>query len=289
MVSRSDLQRLEVEIESLRESLRWLTERVYALEQTAGQVVQRRPVAATAPPAPVVERAPEPATVPAPGPGWEAILGGNWLNKVGVLVLVIGLALFLWYSFGQMGPAGRVTLSIVREPADDGGRRPPGAQREVQDRGPRTDRGRMGGVVLDHIRGPRRGGRPGDREPDCSDAAAGRRGGGDDPAFAALQVPDRFRPLVLCGLRDAGHQPAHLLRRVCADATGCLPPIPGPPFSLVHGGAGRYAGDLRHLHAPCGALGRGQSRRGCSRFFSCTGWYSNYSTYSTPGCQDAGP
>ena len=30
---------------------------------------------------------------------WEAMVGGNWLNKVGVLVLVIGIALFLGYAF----------------------------------------------------------------------------------------------------------------------------------------------------------------------------------------------
>ena len=112
MVFCSDLRRLEAEIESLREGLRWLTERVYALEHPANRTVQRQPVAATAPPLPVVERAPEPSAEPEPGPGWEAMLGGNWLNKVGVLVLVIGLALFLWYSFGRMGPAGRVAVSL---------------------------------------------------------------------------------------------------------------------------------------------------------------------------------
>jgi uncharacterized membrane protein len=36
---------------------------------------------------------------PAPfGEEWEAIIGGSWLNKLGVLVLVIGLALFVGYS-----------------------------------------------------------------------------------------------------------------------------------------------------------------------------------------------
>ncbi|MBV9085262.1 MAG: DUF2339 domain-containing protein, partial [Acidobacteriaceae bacterium] len=44
---------------------------------------------------------------------WEAIVGGSILNKVGALVLVIGIALFLGYSFTWMGPAGRASISAV--------------------------------------------------------------------------------------------------------------------------------------------------------------------------------
>jgi uncharacterized membrane protein len=39
--------------------------------------------------------------------GWEALIGGNILNKLGALILVIGIALFLSYSFAHMGPLGR--------------------------------------------------------------------------------------------------------------------------------------------------------------------------------------
>jgi len=44
---------------------------------------------------------------------WETILGGNWLNKIGVFVLVVGLALLLSYSFTQFGPLGRVTICLA--------------------------------------------------------------------------------------------------------------------------------------------------------------------------------
>ncbi|HEV2446783.1 MAG TPA: DUF2339 domain-containing protein, partial [Candidatus Sulfopaludibacter sp.] len=44
---------------------------------------------------------------------WEATLGGNWLNKAGVVLLVIGLALALGYSFAHIGPAGRVAVSLA--------------------------------------------------------------------------------------------------------------------------------------------------------------------------------
>jgi uncharacterized membrane protein len=44
---------------------------------------------------------------------WEALLGGNWLNKAGVFVLVVGIALALGYSFTRLGPWGRVSISLA--------------------------------------------------------------------------------------------------------------------------------------------------------------------------------
>src|ERR1035438_8782699 len=46
------------------------------------------------------------------GEEWEAVVGGSWLNKLGVLVLVIGIALFLGYSFTQVGPGGRAAIGL---------------------------------------------------------------------------------------------------------------------------------------------------------------------------------
>jgi hypothetical protein len=44
---------------------------------------------------------------------WEALIGGSILNKIGAVVLVIGLALFLAYSFTYMRPAGRAAICIA--------------------------------------------------------------------------------------------------------------------------------------------------------------------------------
>jgi len=56
----------------------------------------------------------EPAQAWRPAPReWETMLGGSWLNKIGVFVLVIGLALLLSYSFTQFGPLGRVALCLA--------------------------------------------------------------------------------------------------------------------------------------------------------------------------------
>lgn len=43
----------------------------------------------------------------------EALIGGSWLNRIGVLVLVIALALLVGYSFNYLGPAGRVGIGMA--------------------------------------------------------------------------------------------------------------------------------------------------------------------------------
>ena len=51
----------------------------------------------------------------------EETLGANWLNKLGVVILVIGVFLFLGYEWRQMGAAGKVILGYVVSAALLGG------------------------------------------------------------------------------------------------------------------------------------------------------------------------
>jgi hypothetical protein len=44
---------------------------------------------------------------------WEMLVGGSVLNKVGAVVLVIGISLFLAYSFAHINAAGRASLALV--------------------------------------------------------------------------------------------------------------------------------------------------------------------------------
>lgn len=108
--------------------------RVYALENARSAprcAVEQQP-AAPAPPAPAPQ--PKPLVVPPReipvaftqptptlsdrlreqlgGEGWEALVGGSLLNRVGALVLVVGIALFLGYSFAYMNPAGRALTAL---------------------------------------------------------------------------------------------------------------------------------------------------------------------------------
>lgn len=43
----------------------------------------------------------------------EEVLGTNWLNKLGVVILVIGIALFLGYKLPELGPAGKILVGMM--------------------------------------------------------------------------------------------------------------------------------------------------------------------------------
>jgi uncharacterized membrane protein len=46
---------------------------------------------------------------------WEQVLGGNWLARIGVLALIIGIGFFLKYAFDNnwIGPSARVILGAI--------------------------------------------------------------------------------------------------------------------------------------------------------------------------------
>lgn len=51
----------------------------------------------------------------------EETLGTNWLNKLGIIILVLGVALFGIYELGELGPAGKAGLSYLASLALLGG------------------------------------------------------------------------------------------------------------------------------------------------------------------------
>ena len=64
----------------------------------------------TPPPEPPPE---PPPTPPRPRLSLEERLGRNWLNKLGIVTLVIGLALFLGYQLRTLGPLGKSLLGLA--------------------------------------------------------------------------------------------------------------------------------------------------------------------------------
>lgn len=93
-----------------------------------------RPVAVTPPPqpaAPLPSAAPPPAaaqSAPPPPPArprrdwaatvramldFEQLLGANWLSKIGVAVLVIGVAFFLAWQISELGPIGKIAVGTA--------------------------------------------------------------------------------------------------------------------------------------------------------------------------------
>ena len=98
-----------------------------ALEGMAGSLTTRS-VPAQPAPAPLDTAAPTstPAAAQAPPPSdsllaalrestWEQIVGGNWLARIGVLALIVGVAFFLKLAIDNdwIGPTGQVVLGIA--------------------------------------------------------------------------------------------------------------------------------------------------------------------------------
>ncbi len=111
--------RLERQIEELRHEPRHTDREPVA---PSPPPIPTLPVVTVVPPEPLVQPVappplpPPPLIAPEPPPtarDWEAIIGGNWANKAGVVVLIIALALFLQFSLTHLGPGGRVALGYV--------------------------------------------------------------------------------------------------------------------------------------------------------------------------------
>jgi uncharacterized membrane protein len=102
-----------------------LTRRVWTLENAKAAVapppvadVRAEPVPVLPPPPPprppIFEPEPEPIIPAKPkSEEWEAFIGGSLLNKIGALILVVGIALFLGYSFGHLTPGGRAAIALT--------------------------------------------------------------------------------------------------------------------------------------------------------------------------------
>jgi len=76
------------------------------------QVPSSPPAAEQPPPSFLPPLPPSPPAM-ADDDAWEVKVGGNWLSKVGVLVLVIGLSFLIGYSVTHVGPAGRIGIGLA--------------------------------------------------------------------------------------------------------------------------------------------------------------------------------
>ena len=141
---------------------------------------------------------------------WEALIGGNIFNKVGALLLVIGIMSFMSYYGTRMGPAGRAAGCALASLALLGIGRMGGAPRKISDVCGRPDRWGMGGAVCDVIRHLCSASRAHHRQPfhRIAAGAAGRRG--DDCALASLSCPGHHGGCILLRVCGAGHHPSTL-------------------------------------------------------------------------------
>jgi len=115
-------------VSQLWDEVQRLNARVLELEQALGERRAEAPrpppqpaptvQAAAPPPTPVAPQAPpppRPAPVPAGAGGLEAEIGGNWLNKIGAVALVLGMAFFLKYAIDNrwINETGRIMIGLI--------------------------------------------------------------------------------------------------------------------------------------------------------------------------------
>jgi uncharacterized membrane protein len=126
--SQDELARLSAQLASL-------TERIYRIEQRVGiapqpQPAANAPLAKPAPPPPrVTPSLSSPAAMPSPplqppafaatsardSDALESKIGKFWLNRIGILAILIGVSYFIKYAFdnGWIGPSGKITLGVL--------------------------------------------------------------------------------------------------------------------------------------------------------------------------------
>lgn len=115
-------------IEHLQRTIAALTERVYRLEQLAGlregpapipsvdrsyRPEQKRSVAGlrfSDPPKPAAKQ-----STRGRGIDFESEIGGQWLNRVGIVAVLVGVSYFLKYAFDSrwIGPGGRIVAGLL--------------------------------------------------------------------------------------------------------------------------------------------------------------------------------
>jgi uncharacterized membrane protein len=107
-------------LEALNEALARMVRRQAELERRLARLEEARGVGGTATPAREPPATPAPPPVAAPAPPrraalFETRLGLTWINRVGVITLVLGAAFFFKYAVDNrwIGQRGRVTLGIV--------------------------------------------------------------------------------------------------------------------------------------------------------------------------------
>ncbi len=121
------------EIEALKAQVRALTSRIYKLEQMSGLVSDRQqqkpaavPPAAPSMPPPSVSgpslsptsRPPglsTPAASKAGDANLEKKIGQYWLNRIGIVAILVGVSYFLKYAFENnwIGPGGRIAIGLL--------------------------------------------------------------------------------------------------------------------------------------------------------------------------------
>lgn len=108
-------EQLLKELQTLKETLRFVQQRVSDLERRA-MGISPAPALTPAPrfvprPPPVVAKPAPPK--PVPTETLETRIGRDWLNKIGITSLVLGVAFFILYTFQYLGPVMKIAMGYA--------------------------------------------------------------------------------------------------------------------------------------------------------------------------------
>ena len=116
------MSKVEDEVAALRAQVAALTARIYRLEQHSGIVPEvglpepSQAATVAQPPAPVATPPTLPSRPARPAsPGLESKIGQLWLNRIGIIALLIGVSYFIKYAFDNkwIGASAIIGLAIV--------------------------------------------------------------------------------------------------------------------------------------------------------------------------------
>ena len=107
--ARARFERLERAIDGLRRHVTRVPAQGEAAETVATAIPP--PARAAAPVAPT----PQPRTTDRAWPDLETVIAGRWLNRIGIVALLLAAAFFLKFAFDNdwVGPRGRVAIGLV--------------------------------------------------------------------------------------------------------------------------------------------------------------------------------
>jgi uncharacterized membrane protein len=98
------VNQLEHKLESLSPPECKAPSKAASWSESSGQ----KPSATSPPPPSIVQGS-------SPSPNLESLIGSHWLNRVGIVAVLVGVSLFLRYAFESqwVGPAGRVLIGLL--------------------------------------------------------------------------------------------------------------------------------------------------------------------------------
>jgi len=109
------LQDAQKHLLEIKRSIKYLKEKSDLLEAKIGKITgeEPEPVSAGDTPAPIKKAVEKKEAVPASSEGFEQVFGKYWLNRIGVVLFVMGIGLFISYTFQYLNAFAKVGIGYA--------------------------------------------------------------------------------------------------------------------------------------------------------------------------------